>query len=412
MPAGSDFTSVLKGQISNDISVEKLGNMNMNVIGSLIIEYPMFNDSIVSQPIPLRSWLRILYAGRIINSILLWPAQDEGLKNNLLYGFHRLWPRLRLSWSFWFQGFVVWIRAVIGYWISISTHSPKAHFGWKVDGPRKNNKIIKSKKMRRDWSTSNSSRETIERNKNYLGRFHRQIWVANPRMSKKKSGILPIQRNRLSQSTQKRRDRPNLSFQMPLFESTKGRSPLTLFPLPQRAVPLPQSTDSLCLIDLRVPIHPTHIRESFWTTVTHRNWVGVSQLMTWRRVGVELRYFQGGSTLWLSFWDELMVVRAKVRILDRSTTGPPHILISSPSAFGISPCALWSLKLKLGDSHEGLPYISPQRHLSLIMPRWIGLSGRRRYVKYQMTQEGRQCEKNPQNEGLILKRPCGITEIK
>jgi len=55
MPAGSDFTSVLKGQISNDISVEKLGNMNMNVIGSLIIEYPMFNDSIVSQPIPLRS---------------------------------------------------------------------------------------------------------------------------------------------------------------------------------------------------------------------------------------------------------------------------------------------------------------------------------------------------------------------
>lgn len=66
MPADSDFTSVLKGQTSNDICVEKLENVNMNIIGSLIIEYPMFKDSIVSQPIPLRSRLRILCSGQII----------------------------------------------------------------------------------------------------------------------------------------------------------------------------------------------------------------------------------------------------------------------------------------------------------------------------------------------------------
>lgn len=69
MPAGNDFASVLKGKVSNDICVEKLGtNMNMSMIGSLIIEHPMFNDSIVSQPIPLRSRLRILCSGQIINS--------------------------------------------------------------------------------------------------------------------------------------------------------------------------------------------------------------------------------------------------------------------------------------------------------------------------------------------------------
>ena len=58
MPSGSDFASVLKG-LHQTIS-EPRTNMNMHFIGSLIIEHAMFNESKVSQAVPLRSRLRIL----------------------------------------------------------------------------------------------------------------------------------------------------------------------------------------------------------------------------------------------------------------------------------------------------------------------------------------------------------------